>query len=95
MPKKGILSGPKINNKHSSFIPLAGSIIEALKPHPQVKKIVLGPIKVIGNGKRRITVRSDKGQTRIQCRDHTSVQILWVIGIAAEKVEEILKNILG
>ena len=92
-PKKGVLSGPKINKKHSTYNNLAEKVIVALKPHPAVKKIVLGPIKPIGNGLQRLTVREDRGQVRIQCRDITSVQILWAIGVDPEVVKAALKSL--
>ena len=92
--KKDILSGPKINNRHSSFIDLAGEIIKKLKPLPKVTKIVLGPIKPIRTGPRRIKVKEDKGQVRIQCRDTNSVQLLWVIGEDAQVIESALQKII-
>jgi len=96
-PRKGLLSGPKINKKHSTYIDLAGEVILRLKPIEQVRKIILGPIKAARparDGKQRITLRPDRGQTKIQCRGSHSVQILWVIGADPEHLLPYLKDLV-
>ncbi len=93
-PKKGILSGSKINNNHSTYIPLAGKVISRLKREVLVKKIVLGPIKPIKNGPRRLSVKDLKGQVCIKCRETQSIQTLWVIGVDANVLIVVLGGII-
>lgn len=92
--KKGLLAGPKINNRHSTYNSVAAEVIAKLKPYDTVKKIVLGPISPVrASSLRRITVREDKTQAKILCRDKNSVQILWVIGADVDVLKEILSGI--
>ena len=94
MAKRGVLKGDKVSNSHSTFNELAGEVIKASKKMDDVKKIALGPIKSVSSAKRRITVRDDKGQSRVQCRDHNSVQILWVIGVDHDVLQKRLDELL-
>ena len=59
---------------------VATQVIVRIKPLEAVSKIVLGPISQIRVGQRRVVLRPDARQVRVQCRDVGSVQILWVIG---------------
>lgn len=94
MPRKGVLKGTKFNGRHSTYNRVAEEIILAIKKHPEVKKIVLGPIKNIGPGHRRVSMREDKGQVRIYCRDSGSVQILWAIGASLSVLEALIPESL-
>lgn len=92
---KSILSGDKISSRHTTFNTVAGAIIKKLKNHPDVRKIALGPIKKAKNSSiRRFTVKEDKGQAKIMCRDSGSIQVIWVIGADVEVLEEALKDVL-
>ena len=92
---KSILSGNKISGRHTTFNSVAGEIIKKIKNLPEVRKIALGPIKKAKNSSvRRYTVKEDKGQAKIMCRDSGSIQVIWVIGADVEVLEEALKDIL-
>ena len=92
MPKKGVLRGPKLNRRHSTYNKVAEQVILILKEMPTVTKIVLGPIRQLKGGQPRITVREDKTQARIQCRDIGSVQVLWAIGADPTSIRDFLRN---
>ena len=95
MGKKGVLRGKKISKQHSTYNGVAEKVILALKENPLVNKIALGPIKHLSGGSRRVTVREDKGQVRIQCRDIGSVQVLWAMGTSPENVRQFLEGQLS
>ena len=92
---RGLLKGKKISSSHTTFNSVAGAVIKCLKELEDVKKIVLGPIKSARNSSiRRFTVKEDKGQAKIMCRDSGSIQTLWVIGVDPEVLESALQDIL-
>lgn len=95
MPRKGVLRGTKVSKQHSTYNSVAEKVIVALKPLAAVNKIVLGPIKQLSGGERRVTVREDRGQARIQCRDIGSVQVLWVIGADVTLLQQTLEQALS
>jgi hypothetical protein len=88
--KNKVLKGPKVNNRHSTYSPLAGLFIQYMKKSPDVTKIVLGPIKQIGPGKRSIKIIDYRGSIKVQIRDGNSIQILWVIGTNLKTTKEFL-----
>lgn len=90
-----ILKGKNISRSHTTFNKLAGEIIKTLKVFPEVSKIVLGPIKPDHARQRRIKVSDDKGNVRVQCRDISSVQYLWILGVSPEFVSDKLSNYIG
>ena len=92
---KSILSGDKISTRHTTFNTVAGAIIKKLKNLDEVRKIALGPIKKAKHSSvRRFTVKEDKGQAKVMCRDSGSIQVLWVIGADVEVIEAALKDVL-
>lgn len=91
VPRKGVLKGSKVSKQHSTYNSVAERVIVALKPVPEVNKIVLGPIRQLSGGERRVTVREDRGQAKVQCRDIGSVQVLWVIGADVSLLKSVLE----
>lgn len=89
-----VLSGKNISRSHTTFNELAGEVIKVIKKFPEVSKIVLGPIKPDHARKRRIKVSEDKGNVRVQCRDISSVQYLWVLGVSDSYVKEKLSSLM-
>lgn len=89
-----VLSGKKVNDKHSTFNGVAGDVVKRLKKFEDITKIVLGPIRPSHCDNRRIKVSEEKGNVKVQCRDTSSVQTLYVLGVSKEYVEEKLQNLL-
>jgi hypothetical protein len=91
---KSILKGKNISKSHSTYNEVAGTVINLLKKFPEVSKIVIGPIKPDHARQRRIKVSLDKGNVRVQCRDISSVQYLWILGVSDEFVIQKLTGII-
>jgi len=89
-----ILKGKNISRSHSTYNKLAGEVIKKLKVFPEITKIVLGPIKPDHARKRRIKVSEDKGNVRVQCRDISSVQYLWILGVSTSYVSDKLSSLV-
>lgn len=88
--KSGVLGGKKINNNHSTFIPLAGKVIKRLKLEPSVTKIVLGKITPKHGATARVDIKQWPTSVKVLCREHSGMQVLHVIGITAQAVYDIL-----
>lgn len=76
--RKGVLRGPKLNYRHSSYIELAEEMILAAKALPEVTKIILGPIKNAGGGTPRITARPIPAGLSLSVRSSHQVQKLYI-----------------
>ena len=74
----GLLSGPKFSNKHSTAIEAAHPIIRLLRARPEVKKIVLSEIRVVGVGKQRIKTERIPAGLRVVVRGKTAQQTFFV-----------------
>jgi len=88
-----VLSGKKVNDKHSTFNKLCGKTIKYLKKFPEITKIVLGPIVSKHGRNRKLKVTNDRNTIRVQCRDIDSIQIIWVYSVSKEYVEQKLNLI--
>ena len=77
MKKRRVLKGDKLSRSHSTFIPEAKEVIEALKAHPAVTKIVLG---VIDPGRRPtgVSARDVPAGLKVFVRGNGAVQTLFV-----------------
>lgn len=74
-----LLSGPKFNNRHQTYVPGAEDTIRALKRAPCISKIMLGEIAPARPGLRRCKVRSIQGNLiELMYRDVNAVQIIRV-----------------
>lgn len=74
-----LLSGPKFNNRHQTYVPGAEDTIRALKLAPCINKIMLGEIAPARPGLRRCKVRSTQGNLiELMYRDVNAVQIIRV-----------------
>ncbi len=87
-----LLKGSNISRSHSTYNELAGDVIKILKKYSEISKIVLGPIKPDHTRKRRIKISLDKGNVRVTCRDISSVQYLWILGVDVNFVQEKLRG---
>ena len=85
---RGVLKGPKVSNKHSTYTPLAGKVVIALKNMEHVSKVVLGPIKSAKYGKRTIKIVDTASGAKVTVRDVNAVQVLYSIGAPAHDVEK-------
>jgi hypothetical protein len=75
--KRRVLKSPKLSRSHSTFIPEARAVIESLKAHPAVTKIVLG---VIDPGRRPpgVAARDIPAGLKVFVRGNGAVQTLFV-----------------
>jgi len=89
--QKSLLAGKKISSSHTTYNSVAAEVIKILKTHEEVKKIVLGPIKKARSSSiKRLTVKEDKGQAKVMCRDSGSIQELYIIGVDVIVLERLL-----
>ena len=91
---KTLLSGPKFNNTHQTFIPGAKETIQALKDHPNIKKILLGEISPASAGKARCKLRSIEGNLiTLMYRSVSSVQVIRAVATDIEAVKALIEEL--
>lgn len=74
-----LLSGPKFNNRHQTYVPGAEGTIRALKNAACITKIMLGEISPARPGLRRCKIKSIQGNLiELMYRDVNAVQIIRV-----------------
>lgn len=78
MHKKGLLSGPKFNRRHTSVTPDAELFVRAAKERPEVSKVVLGPILKSRGSDLRVTYRVIPAGLNLKVRGHGQAQQLFV-----------------
>lgn len=76
--QRGVLKGGKISNTHSSFIAAAAPIIAFAKRLPQVSKVVLSEIRMVGGGPCRLKFVPIPAGLRLVVRGPNSQQQLFV-----------------
>lgn len=96
--RRGVLSGPKINNAHSTLIRAAAPVVAAAKKDKRVTRVILGKIVPRRGGSRRLKVQYVPAGLKITVRSGGELQELYVYTTEAEDVrlalEEIWEKIL-
>lgn len=90
MPRKGVLSGAKISNRHSTLVEGAEELVLKLKRLPEVSKIVLSVIHPASPAPRRIKTTPIAGGLCLKFRSSRSVQTLFVYTKEPGKVTAVL-----
>ncbi len=88
MPKKGILKGGKISNKHSTLIPRAEKLIVEIKHLTSVSKIVLSEIVPMKAGEPRLKFTAIPAGFRLTVRGGSSQQTLYIYCIDPEETKK-------
>ena len=84
----GVLKGNKINRSHSTLIESAEIVVMTAKKQVQVTKVVLGPIKSLRSGKRRLKIFFIPAGLEIMVRGGSEVQKLYVYTHVPEVVSK-------
>lgn len=71
-------AGGKFTRSHTTLIEAAAPIVDAAQELPEVSKISLGEIKVIGRGLRNVKFFDINGGLRLVVRANTTRQDLYV-----------------
>lgn len=93
MPKRGLLKGKKINQKHSSVTDAAICVVKAAKEHPNVTKIVIGQIKRIVGGPRRLIIKKIDAGLSVKVRGGNTLQQLYVYTFEPEQVQKVIEDV--
>lgn len=86
-----IMRGSKINSTHHTTAEV-GRVIKMLKELNSVRKLVPGPIKHTGPGRRRIKIDQLSSSTRAKIRGNTAEQILFIYSDAPEEIAMVLSK---
>lgn len=82
-----VLRGPKISNKHGTYIDEAKKCIQKAKSMTQVRKIILGHIVPTRHGRRSITFKSISAGLEVVIRGGSSRQILYIYTSDRQQVQ--------
>ncbi len=90
---KSLLSGPKFNSRHQTFVPGLEKLLADLKENVSVKKIFLGSISPSRSGTPHAKIRSVKGNyIEIMYRGRLGVQFIGVVSTDIDAVEKIVSQ---
>ena len=91
--KKNVLSGKKISNRHSTYIPEAKKLIVAAKKDECVTKVVLSRIKTLRPSKRRLKCKRVPSGLHLSVRGTNAQQELYVYTNEPDAVWQKLKSL--
>lgn len=92
-PKKGVLRGPKISNKHQTIIPGADKLILAAKAMECVSKVVVAEILPVGTGKPKLKFQPVQAGLRMIVRSGINQQTFYVYTSDPQRVELALSRV--
>ncbi len=82
------LAGGKLTRSHTTLIDAAVPVVEFLQNRPEVSKISLGLIKVIGKGPQNIKFHTLTGGWKLVIRGNISIQEIVVYTNSPESTRE-------
>lgn len=91
--RRGVLSGPKINNAHSTLIRAAEPVVAAAKKDRRVTRIILGKIVPRKGGERRLKTQYVPAGLKVVVRSGGELQELYLYTTEAEDVRLALEEI--
>src|SRR6202051_3634187 len=83
---KGLLRGPKFNERHSTVIPSAIPAVEAARDCAHVSKIALGVITPTRAAQEHLKFTPVSGGLKMQVRGTHAIQIFWLYTTRPEDV---------
>lgn len=89
--QRGVLKGSKISNNHSSFTAAAAPIIAFAKRLPEVTKVVISEIHMVGGGPRRLKFVPIPAGLRLVVRGPNSQQQLFIYTKEADSVRSAIE----
>lgn len=90
-----LLSGPKFNRNHQTYVPGAKAFLQRLKDSDDVKKIMLGEISRCNPGARNFKVRSiDGNMVEVSFRDVSAVQIIRFVFVDGSDVSNYTRELI-
>jgi len=92
MHTTGVLRGPKISRRHSTYIPQAESVITTAKALPCVSKVVLGEIVATRGGMPRVKCVAVPAGLKVVVRGVRSQQTLFVYTTEPDAVRAVLNQ---
>jgi hypothetical protein len=90
--RRKVLSGPKINNAHSTLIHAAKALVAAAKKDTRVTRVILGKIVPRRGGQRRLKTQYVPAGLKITVRSGGELQELYVYTAEAEEVRLALEE---
>lgn len=86
------LAGSKISKSHTSIIEAAEPILREVRQQIEVSKIVLGPIRKVKNGPRRVKIQNIPAGIKAICRAPNSIQDIYIYTSNPEQISAILQK---